>query len=75
MARGSLQKQGADNSDGALWATSAPARAFASEVMVWREQAFKKLLKEGEKNHSQNAESYKAYEKVLDLLNEFAKLN
>ena len=74
MAFNDIGKRGLDKSDMARWATSDEAKAFVDEINVKKNQAFSKLLKDGEKKHSQNVECYKAYESILILLNEASKL-
>ena len=74
MAFNDIGQKGIDKSDMARWATSKEAKAFVEEINIYRGQAFKALLKDGEKGHSKNAESYKAWEKVVTLLNEAGKL-
>jgi hypothetical protein len=74
VAFNDIGKKGLDKSDMHRWSTSDEAKAFVDEINVYKKQAFAKLLKEGEKKHSQNAECYKAYERVITLLNEASKL-
>lgn len=73
MAFNDLGKFHVDASDLELWAKSGCARAFIAEVGIQKDIAFKKLLKDGEKKHSENAESYKAYDKVLRLFESATK--
>lgn len=70
MAFSNLKRHGVDSSDMHLWARSGATNAFIEEVQIQKELAFKNLLKGGSKNHDMNSECYKAYEKVLKLINE-----
>jgi len=74
MAFNDIGKLGLDKSNMARWASSNEAKAFVAEVDIYKNQAFKALLKDGEKGYSKNAECFKAWEKVISLLNEAAKL-
>ena len=74
MAYSNLGHYGIDASDMRTWAGSGSTRAFIAEIMEQKDLALKKLLKEGEKNHSANAESHKAFEKILRLIEGASKL-
>lgn len=74
MAFNNLEHYGIDASDMRLWATSNSARAFVAEIQEQRGLVFKRLLKDGEKRHSENAEAYKAFEKVLRLIEAASKV-
>jgi uncharacterized protein len=69
-----LSKYGLDKSDMSTWASSYPAQAFVERMTELKAQAFRSLLKDGEKKHSENAERYKAYEQVIKEFNDATKL-
>lgn len=68
MAFNNLGNFGIDSSDLRQWAGSPSTKAFIAEIREQKDLALKRLLKEGEKKHSENAESHKAYEKVLRII-------
>ncbi len=74
MAFNNLGRYGIDSSDVRAWAGSPTTKAFIDEILEQKDLAFNKLLKGGEKNHSQNSESYKAFEKVLRLIEWASKM-
>lgn len=74
MAFNNLGHYGIDSSDVRQWAGSPTTKAFVAEIVEQKDLAFKQLLKGGEKNHSQHAESYKAFEKVLRLIEAASKM-
>lgn len=74
MAYSNLGHYGIDASDMRTWAGSGSTRAFIAEIKEQKDLALKKLLKEGEKKHSENAESHKAFEKILRLIEGASKL-
>lgn len=74
MAFNNLEHYGIDASDMRLWSSSNSAQAFIAEILEQKTLAFKRLLKDGEKKHSENAEAYKAFDKVLRLLEAASKI-
>ncbi len=68
MAYNNLGHYGLDSSDMRQWAGSPATKAFIAEMNDQKDLVFKQLLKGGEKKHSENAESYKAFDKVLRLI-------
>jgi len=74
VAYSKIKKQGVDASDMRGWSRSSCTQAFIDEIHIHKGLAFKALLKDGEKNHCENAEKFKAYEKVLSLIEEAGRL-
>lgn len=63
-----------DSTDMREWANSPCTALYVNELVTQRDLAFKKLLKEGEKKHCHNAETYKAFGKALQLIEEARNL-
>jgi hypothetical protein len=53
------------------WACGVVADEYREKITNQRDTAMRALLKGGEKHHAENAESYKAYDRVLKILSDF----
>jgi len=74
MAFSKLSQFGIDKSDLSLWAGTQEALAFNQEIIAMKEQAFRRLLKDGADKHDDNAATYSAYKKILKLFEEAKNL-
>ena len=63
-----------DNSDRSDWARCDVAQEFIEKVKNQRGKAFRSLLKDGDKKHNQNAETYKAFDVILRMIDDFSKM-
>ena len=68
MAFNNIKQRNLDRSDVLLWKNSGCTAELIEQIQVCQSQCLQRLLKDGEKKHSENAEGYKAYGKILKLI-------
>jgi hypothetical protein len=74
MAFSKLGQFGIDKSDLTRWVGTQEALAFNKELIDMKEQAFRRLMKDGAVSHDKNSATYSAYEKILKLFEEAKNL-
>ena len=68
MAFSNLKKYDLDASDVAVWKKAGCTALLIGEIQSAMDVSMRKLLKDGEKGHSANAEAYKAFARVLSMI-------
>lgn len=63
-----------DNSDIQMWAMDKSAYVFEDEIKEEKSRAMRELLKCKACDHDKHAEKYKAFDKILGLIEEARKL-
>ena len=63
-----------DNTDLSEWTRDPVTIQFRNKILSQRDMAFKALIKQGEKKHSENAERYKAFDWVAKVIEEYSGL-
>lgn len=63
-----------DNSDIQMWAMDKSAYVFEDEIRMLRDVALRDLLKCKAVDHDQYSQKYKAFDKILGLIEEARKL-
>ena len=69
-----LKSYDLDSSDMIGWASSGPTLVFLDEIESRKAKALADLVKGGEKNHDKNVELYRAYSRVMTLIDDAKNL-
>jgi hypothetical protein len=68
------KKYDLDSSDFDVWLNAGCTKAFVEEIVTQKNLALTRLIKGGAKAHDENAECFKAFEKVLRIIEVASKI-